>query len=143
MNNFYARGISDNLALAGGCGPNSSYNGQILDRTKFKRLHVPSAPSDDGNALGVGLLILHDTMELSYKFRALGHQAENWIMSAKKNTEVVPDTSDCAERSAPAYSPCRTERGASFREGAAEPRRSHGGESRPNFVLKKDRSHCA
>jgi carbamoyltransferase len=56
LNNFYARGISDNLALAGGCGLNSSYNGQILDRTKFKRLHVPSAPSDDGNALGVGLL---------------------------------------------------------------------------------------
>jgi carbamoyltransferase len=56
LNNFYARGISDNLALAGGCGLNSSFNGQILDRTKFKRLHIPSAPSDDGNALGVALL---------------------------------------------------------------------------------------
>ena len=56
LNNFYARGISDNLALAGGCALNSSFNGQILDRTKFKRLHVPSAPSDDGNALGVALL---------------------------------------------------------------------------------------
>jgi carbamoyltransferase len=56
LNNFHAMGISDNLTLAGGCGLNSSYNGQILDRTKFKRLHVPSAPSDDGNALGVALL---------------------------------------------------------------------------------------
>ena len=56
LNNFHAKGISENLALAGGCGLNSSYNGQILDRTKFKRLHVPSAPSDDGNALGAALL---------------------------------------------------------------------------------------
>ena len=76
-------------------------------------------------------------MELSYKFQARGNQAENWIMSVKKSTEVAPGTGDCGQRSAPAYSSCRTERGASFREGAGERRRSHGGESKPNFVLKK------
>jgi carbamoyltransferase len=56
LNNFHQLGISDNLALGGGCGLNSSYNGEITQRTKFKNLHVPSAPSDDGNALGAALL---------------------------------------------------------------------------------------
>jgi carbamoyltransferase len=56
LSNFYEMGISDNLALGGGCGLNSSYNGEIVIRTKFRRLHVPSAPADDGNALGAALL---------------------------------------------------------------------------------------
>jgi carbamoyltransferase len=56
LNNFYALGISDNLTLGGGCGLNSSYNGQIVGLTPFKRLHVPCAPADDGNALGAALL---------------------------------------------------------------------------------------
>jgi carbamoyltransferase len=56
LNNFFQRGISHNLVLGGGCGLNSSYNGEITQRTKFKNLHVPSAPSDDGNALGAALL---------------------------------------------------------------------------------------
>jgi hypothetical protein len=58
-------------------------------------------------------------------------------MSVKKSTKVVPGTGDCAERSAPAYSSCRTDRGASFREGAGERRGIHGGESRNNFLVKK------
>ncbi|MDD2709170.1 MAG: carbamoyltransferase C-terminal domain-containing protein [Verrucomicrobiae bacterium] len=56
LNNFHALGLSDNLILGGGCALNSSFNGQIVEKTKFKRLHVPSAPSDDGNALGCALL---------------------------------------------------------------------------------------
>lgn len=47
---------SENLALAGGCALNSSCNGRILERTPFRRLHVPSAPADDGCALGAALL---------------------------------------------------------------------------------------
>ena len=56
LNRFHAMGVSDNLTLGGGCGLNSSYNGQIVGQTPFKQLHVPSAPADDGNALGVALL---------------------------------------------------------------------------------------
>jgi carbamoyltransferase len=56
LTNFHRRGISDNLVLAGGCALNSSYNGQITGRTGFTRLHVPSAPADDGTALGAALL---------------------------------------------------------------------------------------
>jgi hypothetical protein len=58
-------------------------------------------------------------------------------LNQSPNEPLTQSTSDCAERSAPAYSSCRTERGASFREGAGERRRSRGGESGPNFVLKK------
>ncbi len=51
-----ALGPSDNLVIAGGCGLNSSYNGRMLGRSGFARLHVPSAPADDGNAVGAAWL---------------------------------------------------------------------------------------
>jgi len=56
LNNFYELGLSDNLILGGGCALNSAYNGQISEKTKFKNLYVPSAPADDGNAIGSALL---------------------------------------------------------------------------------------
>ena len=52
-------GVSDNLAYSGGCALNSALNGRILPETPFERLHVPSAPGDDGNALGVVLYEKH------------------------------------------------------------------------------------
>jgi carbamoyltransferase len=56
LSGFYDLGISDNLVLVGGCALNSAYNGGIVGRTGFKHLHVPSAPADDGTALGAALL---------------------------------------------------------------------------------------
>ena len=44
------------LILAGGCALNSSYNGTIAGRTGFDPVFVPSAPADDGNAVGAALL---------------------------------------------------------------------------------------
>jgi carbamoyltransferase len=46
------------LTLAGGCALNSSYNGQITVRTSFKQAYIPSAPADDGCALGAAWLAL-------------------------------------------------------------------------------------
>jgi carbamoyltransferase len=54
--NLHARSPSPNLALAGGCALNSSFNGKLLDLTPFEKLHVPSAPADDGNALGAAFV---------------------------------------------------------------------------------------
>lgn len=51
----YETGRSSNLALAGGCALNSAANGKIQQMSGFKRLHVPSAPADDGNCLGAVL----------------------------------------------------------------------------------------
>jgi carbamoyltransferase len=56
LENLYNLGHSDKLILGGGCALNSSTNGLILERTRFKHLHVFSAPSDDGNAIGAALL---------------------------------------------------------------------------------------
>lgn len=47
---------SENLVLAGGCALNSSFNGKIAGRHGFERIHVPSAPADDGNAIGAAWL---------------------------------------------------------------------------------------
>ena len=43
LNNLYALRISDNLTMGGGCGLNSSYNGQIVGLTPFKHcmFHAP------------------------------------------------------------------------------------------------------
>ena len=59
LGNIHALGISDNLTLSGGCALNSAYNGQILDRLPYRALYVPSAPGDDGNAVGAALLGWH------------------------------------------------------------------------------------
>lgn len=56
LQNLYDLGLSENLAFAGGCALNSSFNGRISERTGFRNLHVPCAPADDGNALGAAFL---------------------------------------------------------------------------------------
>lgn len=56
LTHFYGLVGSDNLILSGGCALNSSYNGQILERTPFQSLYVPPAPADDGTALGAAWL---------------------------------------------------------------------------------------
>jgi carbamoyltransferase len=60
LNNLAKLGISDNLVLGGGCVLNSSANGRVLEQTDFTRLHVFSAPGDDGNAVGAALLAYHE-----------------------------------------------------------------------------------
>jgi carbamoyltransferase len=55
LRNAFKRGLSKNLAMAGGCSLNSSTNGRLIGTTGFERVHVPSAPADDGNALGAAL----------------------------------------------------------------------------------------
>ncbi len=49
-------GADGTLILSGGCALNSSYNGTIVGRTGFKRVFVPPAPADDGNAIGAAVL---------------------------------------------------------------------------------------
>jgi len=60
LSNLHKLGISDNLVLSGGCALNSSWNGKIIGATPFKRLHVNSAPADDGNAVGAALLAYYE-----------------------------------------------------------------------------------
>ena len=60
LRGLHRLGISDNLVLAGGCALNSTSNGLVHAETDFQRLHVPPAPSDDGNAVGAALLALKE-----------------------------------------------------------------------------------
>ncbi|MGO4736033.1 carbamoyltransferase [Bosea sp. 2KB_26] len=46
----------ENLVLSGGCALNSSFNGKIVGRHGFSQVFVPSAPADDGNAIGAAWL---------------------------------------------------------------------------------------
>jgi len=56
LSNLYQAGLSENLVLSGGCALNSTFNGQVLERTPYKQLYVPPAPADDGTALGAAWL---------------------------------------------------------------------------------------
>ncbi|WP_257326814.1 carbamoyltransferase family protein [Pseudoalteromonas rhizosphaerae] len=56
LQDIYLQVGSDNLILCGGCALNSAFNGTILSETSFKAVHVPSAPADDGNAIGAAIL---------------------------------------------------------------------------------------
>lgn len=60
LQNFHAETACSNLVLGGGCGLNSTWNGQIVDQTDFESLHVYSAPADDGNAMGAALLAYYE-----------------------------------------------------------------------------------
>ena len=56
LTNLHATGLSDNVVLSGGCALNSLWNGSAVRDTPFRNLHVPSAPGDDGNAIGAAML---------------------------------------------------------------------------------------
>jgi carbamoyltransferase len=60
----------ENLTFAGGCALNSAYNGQIKQRTDFKQVFIPSAPADDGTALGAAWLALHSNTNQSLPIKS-------------------------------------------------------------------------
>ncbi|MCI5125045.1 MAG: hypothetical protein D3925_11355 [Candidatus Electrothrix sp. AR5] len=60
LNNLYCMELSENLLLGGGCALNSAYIGQIIKSTRFKHVHVNSAPADDGTALGAAMLAFYE-----------------------------------------------------------------------------------
>jgi carbamoyltransferase len=60
LENLYRMELSENLVLGGGCALNSAYIGQITKSTRFKHVHVNSAPADDGTALGAALLAFYE-----------------------------------------------------------------------------------
>jgi carbamoyltransferase len=60
LNNIYELHESDNIILGGGCLLNSSTNGEILKKTKFKNAYIFSAPADDGNSIGAALLAYYE-----------------------------------------------------------------------------------
>src|SRR5262249_7312604 len=57
LNYLYEETRCDALCLAGGVALNSVANGQIFDKTPFRRIYTQAAAGDDGTALGVAYYI--------------------------------------------------------------------------------------
>ncbi|NQZ10792.1 MAG: carbamoyltransferase [Algicola sp.] len=75
IDGLYEHSPSKNLTISGGCALNSSFLGKALAQSKFNNIYVPSAPADDGNAIGAALLAFQEdnpkwqpkpTMQLPY-----------------------------------------------------------------------------
>jgi carbamoyltransferase len=59
IDRLYAVRSSNNLCLSGGCAYNGTANGKILEKTNFKNVWIPPAPSDAGSAIGAALHLYH------------------------------------------------------------------------------------
>lgn len=93
---------SDNLALAGGCALNSSNNGRITRQTPFKQVYIPSAPADDGCALGAAWLAHHaahpavsipKAIQTPYTGSVIAEEAVDRLLRFNRalNVEHLPD----------------------------------------------------
>lgn len=56
LTHLHERFGGENLIYTGGCALNSAFNGEIVKRTGFRRVYVPAAPADNGNAVGAALM---------------------------------------------------------------------------------------
>ena len=55
VDRLFAIRSSNNLCLSGGCAYNGTANGKILEKSNFKNVWIPPAPSDAGSAIGAAL----------------------------------------------------------------------------------------
>lgn len=55
VDRLFAVRSSNNLCLSGGCAYNGTANGKILEKSNFKNVWIPPAPSDAGSAIGAAL----------------------------------------------------------------------------------------
>lgn len=60
LDDLYLRRATHNLCLSGGCAYNGTANGKILEKTNYKKLWIPPAPSDAGSAIGCALYYYYD-----------------------------------------------------------------------------------
>jgi carbamoyltransferase len=58
---------SGDLCLAGGCAYNGTANGKIIEKSDFKNLWIPPAPSDAGSAIGACIHYLVNNGKLKGK----------------------------------------------------------------------------
>ena len=59
INYLYKKTKLKNLVASGGFFMNSVLNGKILDKTNFKNIFIPYAPTDAGTSIGASLYIAH------------------------------------------------------------------------------------
>ena len=62
VDRLFAIRSSNNLCLSGGCAYNGTANGKILEKTNFKNVWIPPAPSDAGSAIGAALHVYYENI---------------------------------------------------------------------------------
>lgn len=77
-----------NLVLGGGCALNSVFNGKITERTDFEQVFIPSAPADDGTALGAAWLAVNDDQFDTVGMRSSRKLLSPYLGSTISNSEV-------------------------------------------------------
>ena len=55
IDKLYVSRSTNSLCLSGGCAYNGTANGKILEKSLYKQLWIPAAPSDAGSAIGCAL----------------------------------------------------------------------------------------
>jgi carbamoyltransferase len=55
LDKLYIKKPTHNLCLSGGCAYNGTANGKIINKTNYKKVYIPPAPSDAGSAIGCAL----------------------------------------------------------------------------------------
>jgi len=63
LKNLYEKTGLENVCIAGGVAQNSVANGKIFERTKFKRVYIPSAGYDAGTAIGSAMYLYHNILD--------------------------------------------------------------------------------
>ncbi len=63
LNQLYEQTHTDAICLAGGVALNSVANGQIFEKTPFRKIYTQAAAGDDGTALGVAYHIHHAVLK--------------------------------------------------------------------------------
>ena len=61
LNHISSQSKNTNLCLSGGCAYNGTANGKITKNTNYKKLWIPSAPSDAGSSIGACINYLIQT----------------------------------------------------------------------------------
>jgi carbamoyltransferase len=61
LNHISSQSKNTNLCLSGGCAYNGTANGKITKSTNYKKLWIPSAPSDAGSSIGACINYLIQT----------------------------------------------------------------------------------
>ncbi len=102
LDDLQARTQATDLCLAGGCALNSSANGKIFERTRFRRVFAQAAAGDDGTAVGAALYVAHQVLggergpAMTHAYLGPSYSDEeigDFIERARKDPAFGPDLS--------------------------------------------------
>ena len=62
VDKLFSLRASNTLCLSGGCAYNGTANGKVLEKSNFKNLWIPPAPSDAGSAIGAALHVYYENV---------------------------------------------------------------------------------